>query len=100
MISYDLLKDPKWKQISSSAKVLYIYLRSKFNPKEQTLGEVSLAYAEMKGIMNTATMSKGLKELQREGFIEKTSQGGLFGNKNKFRFKGEHKYFYYKKKKV
>ena len=75
MIRHDLLKDPGWQKLSNSAKVLYIYLRAKFNYK--TYSEVTLAYSEMKGVMSTRTMSRAFKELLREKWIIKTKQGGI-----------------------
>jgi len=94
MVRQDLLKDKNWQGLSSSAKVLYIYLRSKFN--QRTLSEVTLSYREMKGVMSTKTMSRSLKELAKEGFIEKIKQGGLFGGVSSYKFIGEYKDFCYK----
>jgi len=98
MLRKDLLKAPEWRKLSFSAMVVYIYLRSKFNHK--TLGQVSLAYSEMKDMMSTKTMSRALKELQAAGFIEKTKQGGLFGGVCEYRFIGPYKDFYYQGFKV
>jgi len=55
----DLLKDPEWRRLSSSAKILYIYLRSKFN--YETFSEVTLAYSEVKDMMSSRTASRHLK---------------------------------------
>lgn len=93
-----LLKDSKWRQLSSSAKVLYLYLRSKFNI--QNLGEVSLAYSEVQDMMSTKTISRAFKELEINGFIKKTKQGGLYGGVCKYAFIGPHAAFYYKGYKV
>lgn len=97
MVTRGLLKDPEWRSLSSSAKVLYIYLRSKFN--NTTLNHVTLAYSEMSDLMSSKTMSRALKELS-ENFIEKHKQGGLFGGTSTYRFKGPHKDFYYKGHKI
>ena len=94
MVRRDLLKDPEWRKLSSSAKVLYIYLRSKFNYK--TLSEVTLAYSEAKDMMSSKTISRAFKELQGEGFIEKTKHGGLFGGLCAYKFIGQYADFYYK----
>jgi len=94
MVRRDLLKDPEWRKLSSSAKVIYIYLRAKFNYK--TLQEVSLAYLEVKDMMSSKTISKAFKELQQAGFIEKTKHGGLFGGVCAYKFIGQFKDFYYK----
>lgn len=96
-----LLKDQPWRRLSSSAKVLYIYMRGKFNT--DTLSEVSLAYSEMKGIKGLAsskTISSAFSELQKAGFIEKTKHGGLYGGVCKYKFIGPFKDFHYKGHKV
>jgi hypothetical protein len=94
MVRQDLLKAPEWRKLSSSAKVLYIYLRSKFN--YETLSEVSLAYSEVEDMMSSKTISKAFKELQQSGFIEKTKDGGLFGGVCIYKFTGTYKDFYFK----
>lgn len=94
MIRRDLLKDPEFRKLSSSAIILYIYLRAKFNYK--TLSEVTLAYSEMKGILSTKTISKAFKELQDARWIEKTKHGGLYGGVCAYKFIGPYKDFYYK----
>jgi len=93
MVRKDLLKDKEWQKLSNSAKILYIYLRSKFNHK--TLSEVTLAYSEVK-FMSSATASRGFKLLQEKGFIEKTKKGGLFGGVTTYKFVGEYKNYYYR----
>lgn len=93
-----LLKDPSWRSLSSSAKILYVYLRSKFNTS--SWGEVSLAYSEVKDMMSTKTISRAFKELQDKGFIEKTKHGGLFGGVCKYKFIGQFAAFHYKGHKV
>jgi len=92
-----LLKDPDWRKLSSSAKVLYITLRSKFNLR--TFSEVTLAYSEVKDMMSSKTTSRAFKELKKAGFIESVEHGGLKGcggTVGKYRFIGPHKHFYYK----
>lgn len=93
MIRRDMLKDPEWKELSNGAKILYIYLRSKFNHK--TLSEVTLAYSEMKGTLGPKAMSRAFKELQVGKWIIKTKVGGLFGGLTKYKFIGKFKDFYY-----
>jgi len=86
MVYSDLLKDKTWRKLSNSAKVLYIYLRNKFN--KETLNILTLTYTEMKDVMSTATMSKA-------DFIEVTKMGGLFGGSCRYKLKGEFRWFYY-----
>jgi len=94
MLRRDLLQDKAWRELSSSAKILYIYLRSKFN--NSTLSEVTLAYSEVKDMMSSKTISKAYKELIQEGWIEKVKQGGLFGGACSYKFIGGFKDFFYK----
>jgi DNA-binding transcriptional ArsR family regulator len=94
MVRRDLLKDPEWRKLSSSAKLIYIYLRAKFNYK--TYSEVTLAYSEMKDMMSSKTVSRAFQELRDKGFIEKIKQGGLFGGVCAYKFIGQFKDFYYK----
>jgi hypothetical protein len=94
MLRIDLLKDPEWRKISSSAKIIYIYLRAKFNYK--TLSEVTLTYSEMKDVMSTRTMSEALKELVKGGWIIRANYGGLFSGSSTYKFNGKYKDFYYK----
>ena len=94
MVRKDLLKNPTWKKLSNRAKVVYIYMRGKFN--EKTLGKVTLTYSEMKDVMKPKQMSKALKELIKNEFIEKIEQGGLIGGKNVYIFIGDYKHFFYK----
>ncbi len=94
MIRRDLLKDPIWRELSSSAKIIYIYLRAKFNYR--TFQEVTLAYSELKDMMSSKTVSQAFKDLQQAGFIEKTKYGGLFGGVCAYKFIGHFKDFYYK----
>ncbi len=91
MLRVDLLKNKQWRSLSSSAKVIYIYLRSKYNYK--TLGRVTLSYSEMSDIISPEAMSRALKELQEQKFIEKTKKGGLFGGCCEYEFIGTFKAF-------
>jgi hypothetical protein len=98
MIRLDLLKDPEWRKISNSAKIVYIYLRAKFNCK--TLNEVSLTYSEMNDIISSKTMSEALKKLIKGNWIERVNYGGLMSGSSTFKFTGKYKDFYYKGYKV
>lgn len=98
MLRKDLLKDIKWKKLSNQAKIVYIYMRGKFN--KETLGEITLTYGEMKDTIKPKPMSKAIKELIQDSFIEKIEQGGLLGGKSVYIFKGEYRHFFYKGYKV
>jgi hypothetical protein len=94
MIYRDMLKDPDWRKLSNSAKIVYIYLRSKFNSSD--LSEVGLSYSEIKDMISSATLSNAFKELTTKKWIEKTKYGGLFGGVCKYKFVGKYKDFFYK----
>lgn len=89
-----LLKDPEFRKLSNSAKVLYMYLRSKFNCV--TFSEVTLSYGEIEDMMSAKTISRAFKDLQEAKFIVKTKHGGLYGGVCAYKFIGVHKDFYYK----
>ena len=93
-VTRDLLKDPEWRKLSSSAKIIYIYLRSKFNYR--TFSEVTLAYSEVEDMMSSKTVSRAFKELINGKWIEKTKHGGLYGGVCAYKFIGKYKDFYYK----
>jgi len=94
MVRKDLLKDKNWRKLTNSAKVLYIYMRSKYN--NRTRSEISLAYSELTDMMNSATISRGFKELEDKNFIKKTKKGGLFGGVCTYKFMGKFKDYYVK----
>jgi len=102
MIYHDMLWDPDFIKLSNSAKVVYFYMREKFNYK--TLNEVSLTYTEMKDVVSTRTMYRALEELQKIGFIVKIKKGGLsygtYRNVAKYKFNGKFKEYYYRGFKV
>ena len=93
MVYSGLLQDKTWRKLSNSAKVLYIYLRNKFNKK--TLNILTLTYKAMKDVMSPATMSKALKDLEKTNFIEVTKLGGLYGGSCRYKLKGEFRWFYF-----
>jgi len=66
MVFRRMLDDPEWRQLSSSAKVVWLYLRAKFN--YQNLGEVSLTYSEMEGLMSSKTFARSKEELEAKGW--------------------------------
>ena len=91
----DLLQDPEWHKLSSGAKVAWIYLRNNYDYSNGTK-ETFLSYRQMKGILGSMALSRALKELISNNWIEKTKHGGLFGGVCKYKFIGKYKEFYYK----
>jgi hypothetical protein len=69
----------EWKNLSSSAKILYIYIKSKYNGSNN--GEIKFSYSEIKGVKGCATnrtISRAIKELESNEWICKTKIGGLY----------------------
>jgi len=95
LVRKDLLQDPEWKKLSSGAKVAWIYLRNNYDYSNGSQ-ETFLSYNQMTGIMTAPTLSKALKELIENKWIEKTKHGGLFGGVCKYKFIGKYKDFHYK----
>lgn len=95
-LKIELLKDPEWRALPDSAKIIYIYMRSKFSQLTVQNGNITLAYSELEDMYSTRTISNGFKMLEKKQFIEKTKQGGLFGGICQYRFVGKHRSFIYK----
>ena len=98
MVFRRMLDDPEWRQLSSSAKIVWLYLRAKFNYR--SLGEVSLTYSEMHDLMSSKTFARSKDELEAKGWIEKKKQGGLYGGVCTYTFKGPYGQFFLKGRKV
>jgi len=101
MVRKDMLKDPSWQKLSSTAKILWLYMRNNYDYSDGTK-ETFITYKQMENIIGSKAMSRGLKELQdpTNKWIEKTKVGGLFGGVCKYKFAGQYKEFYYKQKVV
>lgn len=79
MLPRKMLREEKWKNLSPAAKILYIYIKGKYNG--QNNGNIRLYYSELKtvrGLSSSSTISKAFKVLEDEEFIKKTKLGGLF----------------------
>ena len=86
-----MLRCNEWKNLSPAAKLIYIYLKSKFNG--QNNGEIKLYYSELKGIRGISapsTAAGGFKELELKGWINRIQIGGMYRYFNIFRLTGKH----------
>ena len=86
-----LFQESEWKRLSASEKLLYIYIKAKYNGSNN--GEINLYYSELKGIRGLSspcTISKSILGLEKGGWIKRTQNGGLFRYKNEFRLTGTH----------
>ena len=81
---WDLLDSPAWARLTNASKVAYLHLKRKVTNANP--GALSLSYHEMEKHMNRNTFARSLKELEKEGFITKEQTGGLFRQRNWFRF--------------
>jgi predicted transcriptional regulator len=89
MVPRKILKLDEWKNLSPSAKILYIHLKAKYNGSNN--GNIDLHYSEMKGIKGLSshsTISKALKELLDKDWIKKKEFGGLYRHSNKYELTG------------
>jgi len=82
------LKSPEWRRLSSSAKVLYIELKRKYNGSNN--GEIKLYYSEARDMFSDATTSRAFKELKSEGWVERTKLGGMYRYENQYKLTGKH----------
>jgi len=107
LVKHEMLNDDaEWRRLSSTAKVLWIYLRSRYNPYKEdrnlATGEIQikLSYKEMSGdkkrkiegvrdFSSTKSMRKAICELVNAGFIKQTEKGGKYGGASAYAFIGE-----------
>ena len=86
-----ILHCDEWKQLTPSAKVLYLILKAKYNGTNN--GQIILHYKELeavRGLSSPSTASSAFKELCQKGWITVTGNGGLFRNPNKYGFTGKY----------
>jgi hypothetical protein len=75
-----LFKNPKWADLSATAKSLYLLMKGKYNP-DKNEGKVKLTYRDIKktgyrGLKKNETIARCFRELVEAGLIKKISPGG------------------------
>jgi len=70
------LESKEWKELSVSAKLIYIGVKKNHNGRNN--GHIPFRYAEVKDQFSSRTIAKALKELIAKGWLERTKFGGLF----------------------
>jgi hypothetical protein len=70
-----MMLSPEWRALSSTAKIIYFYLKLKWNPYDESK-PVSLTYAELDDMFTHTTISRGFKELEAKDWIEVVRRGG------------------------
>lgn len=91
MLGRRLLGSKEWKDLSTAAKLGYIYLKVHFNGSNN--GDIQLPYRTLKGInglSSPGTVAKALKELEGKGWVERTQLGGLRRYKNLYKLTGKY----------
>lgn len=99
MIRKDMLKDPEWLKLSVYSKILWLYLRAKFNLKNGD--NIGYTYIEAKKVhgWGPATHNRAIKQLIKEKWIKKTKHGGLIGGGwCEYKFIGKYADFYTKQR--
>ena len=84
------LRSKEWKDLSPAAKLLYIYIKPKYNGFNN--GSIRLYYSELKGVKglsSPSTISKANKELEIKGWIKRTKYGGLYRYFNEYLLTGD-----------
>jgi hypothetical protein len=78
----DVLGSKTWAKLTNAARTAYLHIRERWWFDRQK--PVSLTYAVMERFMGRKTFSAALKQLETNGFIEKSQTGGLFRKRNYF----------------
>jgi len=86
-----LFKSDEWKQLSPRAKILYLYIKAKYNGTNN--GHIRLYYSELKkirGFKSYFVISAAFKELEGKEWINRTQLGGLYRHFNEYRLTGKY----------
>ena len=86
-----MLRSDVFKDLSSSAKVAYMYLRLDENGDPEK--PLRLPYSQAKELMDRKTFTHALAELQEKGFIIRTKLGGLMGGCSEYALTNEWRTF-------
>jgi len=89
MIEQKMLKSEAWRRIGNASRVAYIHIRARFFWPPS--GEQELLHKDMEEIMDHKTFAKAIRDLEKNGFISRSQQGGLYRRRNKFRISEEWK---------
>jgi len=85
MLDNKMLDSAAWTAMSANAHDVYIELKKNFNYVQGGFNHLILTYSQISWRMSGGTYSRVLLELQKYGFIEIVSRGGLFRNPNVFK---------------
>jgi len=108
LIKNDMLwRDSDFVKLSIKAKMLWIYLRSKYNPNQETrnpaTGEIViyLTYSELNKIkgFHTVAIKTAFNELIKNNFIKVSFRGGLNRAPSGYTFIGKYSNFPNQRKK-
>jgi hypothetical protein len=86
-----LFKCESWRNLSLRAKIVYLYLKAKYNGKNN--GEIQLHFSELAalpGFNSRRAFYGSAKELEGAGWIERTNPGGLYRNPNLYKLTGRY----------
>lgn len=76
MVEKTTLQRKEWKELSHTAKLIYIYLKANYNGGNN--GQIQFKYHQYKDEFSPTTISKALKELVSKGWLERAQYGGMF----------------------
>jgi hypothetical protein len=79
----DLLKSQAFKNLNNSSRVSLLLIKSQVVREGQT--EVKLPYSDIEGYMDRNTFSNSTLQLKEFGFIDISSEGGLYRKTNVYK---------------
>lgn len=85
------IKEESWRNLSSAAKIFYWHLKGRYNGSNN--GEIEFPYSKMRGVRGCSTnqtISKAIKELKTEGWIEINAIGGMYRKENFYKLTFKH----------
>ena len=86
-----LFRCQEWQNLAPSAKILYAYLKAKYNGSNN--GHICLHYSELtkiRGFKSHSVIASAFKELEKEGWINRAHKGGLYRYTNEYFLTGKY----------
>jgi len=87
-ITIEMVRSDAWKNLSSTARDVYVLLKSK-KVKADDFEVVTLSYNEMEEYIDRHTIKSAIDQLIENGFITITQRGGLHRKRNYYHFSNQ-----------
>jgi hypothetical protein len=91
MVCRDMLNHPEWRGLSPSAKLAYLYVKDGYIGTNN--GNIQVPYTSLRdvvGLRSTSTISTAFRDLEKNGWIRRKKERGLFRTPSLFELTGKY----------